>query len=1010
MYRHVDALLVRGSVLRPADLPGRWPDMADADSWRPWLQLVMGTPRLAEALQVASPSVCGQVERICHRTAVPDHDGRRLVLAVMRYLLRACSRATPFGLFAGTSFALVGSALPMRLGHDHDPIVRVDAPWLAGLVARLEADLRRQSHLDVQANNLLIERGGQFILANRVNSVPGGASVDATVAATRPVRAVLVHAQEPVQVRVLIEKLAAELDVDDDRIQKLLTQMIAERLLVTSLRPPMTATDPLGWIATALHKAATAAGEGPAAEASMLFTVRTLIERGGTGGAVAATAGDRRRRVASMLNAVSGQTPQTRIDLRLDWSVTVPPVVAAEAASAATVLVRLAPARHDGWARWHRNFLDRYGPGALVPLLEVTDPDSGLGFPPGFHGAPPLTPPGLTDRDHLLLDLAHHACLTGEQEIVLDEPLIHALADQTTAAGGVQPSAELTVRVHAPNLAAIERGEFELTLVRVSRTAGTTTGRVLDLLTDDQRDRFTSCYQQVPTGTHGALAVQVSAVTPHVSTENVARAPRILPHVIPVGEYHEPGATTIALTELGVTATASTLHLIWMPHRRVVEPKVFNAVEPVNHTLPLVRFLTELPAALSTLCAPFDWGAAAELPYLPALRHGRTYLTRPRWRLSASRFPDGTASPHDWAAALASWRELSGCPAVVYLGEGDQRFRIDLAEPAHQELLRDYLTRQERAMLRAAEDPESRGWIGGYAHEVVIPVVTDTPPGPPPHLPATSVPVVVREHGHLPGDGDRIYLKLYGHADRQHLVLTGHLPSLLERLNPERWWFLRYRDPEPHLRLRLTGSTDLRAVADWVRTVRRDGLISRMQLDTDFPETARFGGPDGLAAAECVFAADSAAALAQLALTGRNGVRLSAVIAASLLDLAVAFVGDPDAGMRWLVEHTRPHRTAPERALYRQAVDLANPYDRSTLTGLGGNQMLRTWTVRADALASYRDTLIGNGWPDPARLLPDLLHLHHTRIAGADIDDERACLHLARAAALSWSSRPRSRS
>jgi thiopeptide-type bacteriocin biosynthesis protein len=1009
VYRHVDALLVRGSVLRPADLPGRWPDMADPGSWRPWLQLVMAIPQFAEAVQVASPSVCGQVERMCHGTAVSERDARRLVLAVMRYALRASSRATPFGLFAGSSFARLGGALPMRLGRKHEPIVRVDAQWVAGLVARLEADPRLQSHLKVQANSLLIERGGQFILANRVNAILGGAPVDATVAATRPVRAALAHAQDPVPVSVLIDKLAAELDVDDDRIQNLLTQMIRERLLVTSLRPPMTAPDPLGWIATALHNVATAAGEDPAAETSTLSAVRTLIERGATGATMAGTAGDRRRRVESMLNAVSGQTPETRIDLRLDWSATVAPVVAAEAASAANALVRLAPVRLDGWARWHRSFLDRYGPGALVPLLDVTDPDTGLGFPPGFHGAPPLTLPGVTDRDHLLLDLAHHACLIGEREIVLDEPLIHALADQTAAVGGIQPSAELTVRVHAPNLAAIERGEFELSLVRVSRTAGTTTGRVLDLLSEGQRDRFTSCYQEVPTGTQGALAVQVSAVTPHVSTENVARAPRILPHVIPVGEYCEPGATTIPLTELGVTATVSSLHLIWMPHRRVVEPKVFNAVEPVNHTLPLVRFLTELPAALSTLCAPFDWGAAAELPYLPALRHGRTYLTRPRWRLSASRFPDSSTSQHDWAAALASWRELAGCPAVVYLGEGDQRFRIDLAEPAHQALLRDYLTRQEQAMLRAAEDPESRGWIGGYAHEVVIPVVTDAPPGPPPHLPATTVPTAVREHGHLPGDGDRIYLKLYGHADRQHLVLTRHLPRLLERLDSDRWWFLRYRDPEPHLRLRLTGSTDLGAVADWVRAVRSDGLISRMQLDTDFPETARFGGTDGLAAAERVFAADSAAALAQLAFAGRNGVQLSAVIAASVLDLAVAFFCDSDAGMRWLVEHTRAHRTAPERALYRQAVDLANPHDRSTLTGLGADQVLRTWTVRADALASYRDTLIGSGWPDPARLLPDLLHLHHTRIAGADIEDERACLHLARAAALSWSSRARSR-
>lgn len=1010
MYRHVEAVLVRGSVLRPADLPGRWPDMGDPGSWRPWLVQVMAIPQFVAALRVASPSVHAQAERICNSTAAPEKGARRVVLAVMRYALRATSRATPFGLFAGISHARVGHTQRIRLGHEHEPIVRVDAPRLAGLMARLEADSSLQPQLRVRANNLVIERGGQFILANRVNANANRAPVDAAVTVTAPVRAALAHAQDPVQVSVLIEKLAAELDADHDRLCNLLAHMIGERLLVTDLRPPMTATDPLGWITTALHTASTSADQDPAGETSTLSTIRTLSKRAAAGGVNTETADGHRRDVETMLNVLGDDAAQASVDLRLDWSVAIPRAVAEEAASAAAALVRLAAPRFDGWAVWHRGFLDRHGPGALVPLLEVTDPDVGLGFPPGFRGAPPLAPRGLTERDHRLLDLAGRAALIGQREMVLDEPLIQTLRGTGMAAGGIQPSAELTLRVHASSLAAMERGDFELSLVRVSRTVGTTTGRVLDLLNDDHRDHFIACYQDVPTGTRGALAAQVSAVTPHVSTENVARAPQILPHVIPVGEYHDNGNTVIPLAELGVTATATALHLIWMPYRRVVEPRVFNAVEPVNHTLPIVRFLTELPAALSALCAPFDWGAAAELPYLPALRHGRTYLTRPRWRLSASQLPDGSATPPAWETALAAWRGGVGCPAVVYLGDGDQRLRIDLDQSAHQQLLRDHLTRHGRATLRAAEDLASRGWIGGYAHEVVIPVVADTPAAPPPRLPVTTTPVAVRDYGLLPGDGDRIFLKLYGHADRQHQVLTRHLPSLLERLDPDRWWFLRYRDPDPHLRLRLSGSTDLATVAAWARELRRDGLISRMQLDTDFPETARFGGAEALAAAERVFAADSAAALAQLTLTARHGAQQPALIAASLLDLVVTFLGDPDAGMRWLIAHTRPHRTAPERRLYRQAVELANPDDRSALAGIGGDQVLHAWTVRATALAAYRDTLTRSGWTEPGLLMPDLLHLHHTRIAAAEIEDERACLHLARAAALSWTSRARSRS
>ena len=63
--------------------------------------------------------------------------------------------------------------------------------------------------------------------------------------------------------------------------------------------------------------------------------------------------------------------PVLAVDLRLDWDLIVPAAVAAEAATAAGVLARLArrPALSAGWAAWHARFLDRYGPGAVVPVL-----------------------------------------------------------------------------------------------------------------------------------------------------------------------------------------------------------------------------------------------------------------------------------------------------------------------------------------------------------------------------------------------------------------------------------------------------------------------------------------------------------------------------------------------------------------------------------------------------------------------------------------------------------------
>ncbi|MGH3868021.1 MAG: lantibiotic dehydratase C-terminal domain-containing protein [Pseudonocardiaceae bacterium] len=70
-----------------------------------------------------------------------------------------------------------------------------------------------------------------------------------------------------------------------------------------------------------------------------------------------------------------------------------------------------------------------------------------------------------------------------------------------------------------------------------------------------------------------------------------------------------------------------------------------------------------------------------------------------------------------------------------------------------------------------------------------------------------------------------------------------------------------------------------------------------------------------------------------------------------------------------------------------------------------GSSIATAWARRRAALAAYRDTLTASGEIAPNSVLPDLLHLHHVRMAGISPDTERLCGRLARAAALSWTTR-----
>jgi thiopeptide-type bacteriocin biosynthesis protein len=201
--------------------------------------------------------------------------------------------------------------------------------------------------------------------------------------------------------------------------------------------------------------------------------------------------------------------------------------------------------------------------------------------------------------------------------------------------------------------------------------------------------------------------------------------------------------------------------------------------------------------------------------------------------------------------------------------------------------------------------------------------------------------------------------KVYGHPEVFDTVLTAHLPALLSVWeDPPMWWFIRYRDPAPHLRLRLHlasrdhyGQAAVR-VGAWAAGLRRRGLIGDLTLDTYHPETARYGSGTALSAAEAVFAADSAAVLAQLTvLAAAREMHPHALTAVSMVDLAAAMTGSLRAGMRWLIDHARTDPDAGcDRRVLRQAFDLADVGgDRSLLYAKPGSlRIAAAWQARGE--------------------------------------------------------------
>jgi thiopeptide-type bacteriocin biosynthesis protein len=1004
--------MLRAAVTPLHRLPAAWPALCDPNSCRSWLDAAWALPGFAEATRYASSSFATLVEAVLHHEITNARQVRRVTLSVIRYLLRSAGRPTPFGMFAGTAPAQVGDDAHVAWGADHQLMIRADALWLDDVLERLEAMPDLLAQLDVVVSDLLVDRGDRIELPRG----PGRVSIRNTA----PVRLVRDAAATPITFRALANKIAGAFPgVPPATIHQILASLVARGILITNLRAPMTVTDPLAHVITTLGQAtASTPIDEVAAVVEQLRQVQRLIHAHNATGTgpddrprLRAKASGRMRRLSS-----AGRTTLAG-DLHLDCRITVPDSLAAEMAQAVTALVRLTrqPRPDRTWNDWCREFWDRYGTGAVVPVTEAVHPDAGIGWPAGFP-ASTLTEPEdtVTSRDMALLRLAWGTVSNGRAEIVLTDEAITAItADESVDTRWIPPHVELAARVHATSAQALHEGDYSFT-VHPGQAFGTLTSRFGQTVTCAGLDVV---YAAAPPGVEGALSVQMSFPPLFPHSENVARIPAHLPHVLPLDEHRAGGGPgVVALHDLGIVAVADGLHLVSISRDRIVEPQVFHALALGKQAPPLARFLATLTRGFWARYTELDWGpAAAGLPYLPRVRYRRAILSPAMWQITSADHAAMTNQTGSWHDALGRWRRRWNCPDAVELHDDHRCLRLGLTVDAHRAVLRAHLDKHGHAKLTEADSAAQTRWIGGHIHEIVMPFTRTTPPAP--NLLTGALPLVGNASpAHRPASPQAswLYAQVFTHPERIDELIRDHLPQLLAELDGQpAYWFARYRSVREadHLRLRIrTGNPEhyaavAVAVGRWGQQLCDAGAASRWTLATYYPEVGRYGDRPAMDAAEAVFAADSHAVSLALQLLPHHVIDPMALTAIGMVELADGFHPHPGAATRWLLEHLAAKAAdSADRSVAGQvgrwAANGCLPDDAALPARLAA-----AWQARRAALTQYRSALSEN--VDTDQVLSALLHMHHNRARPVDRDDEAICLRLARQVALARRARTR---
>jgi thiopeptide-type bacteriocin biosynthesis protein len=929
------------------------------------LRALAARPEIAEALAVASADL---------GAALAEKPSKKVLLALARYVIRMSSRSTPFGLFAGCSVGTMGET------------TNLDLPALAGYARRtdpgIELMLRVSEGLDEETRRRapLIPTSTRYELAGQLRYIEERGQDHPLRAARsgRELRTALALAAQRMPAKELAAALARELAAPVEAAERYVGQLVTSQILVPDIRPRPTAEDPARDFAARLH--AIGAPQAAAVDALTDELRRTDAASIGTAGY-----GIVRERLEDL---ATGATPNRALvttlrkpsaELVLDRRIT------EGLLDAADVLRRLfATPDRDATAVFRETFSARYE-ARFVPLLEVLDEELGIGLPgfgpPAADDLPLLKdiplreaigPAVLAPMHTVLLEKVGTLLREGGHELLLTDKDIErmAIADPLPL-----PDSFAGMGVLAGNgtflLHAITGPSGAQFVARFCQGDERLSACVREWLRDEEQLAREAIFAEV-------------VALPDQRDANVVARPAFTEHEIPfLATSSRPPEQQIEACDLLLGIRGGRLRLWSRARNREVIARVTNAHNFRMRGVSAYRFLGALQRQRLAGAMSWDWGPLSTLPDLPRVRYGNVILSRARW----------TIAPSEVKALGAEAATRRGMPRFVLLEHLDHELLIDwenrISIDAFLAVVPGEDTVAVQELLPQPEAMPVRGPEGHFVNEIVIPFLRRQPR---PEAAMTIVETPSRMRSFAPGGGgDWLYWKLYtGYSTADRLLVEWIAPAM-RRLQQEgrmsTWFFVRYSDPDHHLRLRIRGGDAgelLKELGTLFASLMENGWLAKVQLDTYARELERYGGADQIDRIEMLFAADTAAVVAALP-SMQSDTTLRWQVAAWGTDRMICDLGVPEVHKPALLDHLSWQYGMEVDAgrATREALARKTRETRLRLDAIFDDAALRPWQPAYDDRSRVIASLslrLDREPPFADGIVASILHLHLNRV------------------------------
>lgn len=279
-------------------------------------------------------------------------------------------------------------------------------------------------------------------------------------------------------------------------------------------------------------------------------------------------------------------------------------------------------------------------------------------------------------------------------------------------------------------------------------------------------------------------------------------------------------------------------------NKRII-PRLSNA-HNFTKGLPIYRFLCELQSQDSELNMQWDWALFNNQPHLPRVKYKNLILSRESWLLATHHF--NSSEPEYIANRLSAM----GLPSSFVITSGDNELLIDTRISLSLQILMQEIIKNNEIRvfetLFSSDNRLLREYESGFTNEIVIPL-RNTKAAPQQGFSGKIFEKTTQRS--FPVGSEWLYFKIYCEersSDKLLLVLHPLISRLLEENTVTQFYFVRYQDPDYHLRFRFRGNAEngfyhqvIDVIKETLEEYVQSGLVYKIQLDTYERELERYG-------------------------------------------------------------------------------------------------------------------------------------------------------------------------